>query len=266
MLRLLANGIALPLALQAIYVICLPLASREGEGAVTSFGYAYLFSSAIVAVTASSLSLVTAVPLTRAGLGDGRAARHIVASAWLGVVALGFVAGVLTLAGGTIVEALLGTSYTGEAGTEIGRLVAVLSPWAIASVGIAVTFPLLFVHGRGWWLPVLSVLVIVLQFPLAWLGQAALGLDGIALSLALTTGLILAVMLASLGSLRRVTAGLLVAVATIAAIDVAAFVVPGALLEPVAAALLGAVLFVAILGALRPPPLRDAWRYLRALT
>ena len=70
-LRLLANGIALPLALQAIYVICLPLASREGEGAVTSLGYAYLLSSAVVAVTASSLGLVTAVPLTRTGLGGG---------------------------------------------------------------------------------------------------------------------------------------------------------------------------------------------------
>ena len=61
-LRLLANGVALPLALQAIYVVCLPLASREGEGAVTSFGYAYLLGSAVVAVTASSLGLVTAVP------------------------------------------------------------------------------------------------------------------------------------------------------------------------------------------------------------
>ena len=154
--RLLANGVALPLALQAIYVICLPLASREGEGAVTSFGYAYLLSSAVVAVTASSLGLVTAVPLTRTGLGEGRAARHVVASAWLGVLAIGFVAGVLALAGGTIVEALLGPSYGSATGAEIGELVAVLSPWAVASVGISVTFPLLFVHGRGWWLPLLA--------------------------------------------------------------------------------------------------------------
>ena len=107
-LRLLLNGVALPLALQAIYVICLPPASREGEGAVTSLGYAYLFSSAVVAVTASSIGLVTAVPMTRAGLGEGRAARHIVASAWLGVVAIGFTAGVLALAGGTFIETLLG--------------------------------------------------------------------------------------------------------------------------------------------------------------
>ena len=265
-LRLLANGIALPLALQAIYVICLPLASREGEGAVTSLGYAYLLSSAVVAVTASSLGIVTAVPLTRTGLGEGRAARHVVASAWLGVLAIGFVAGVLALAGGTIVEALLGPSYGGATGAEIGELVAVFSPWAVASVGIAVTFPLLFVHGRGWWLPLLAGAVVLLQFPFAWLGLELLGLNGIALSLALTTGLILVVMLAALGSALAVLAGLGVATAIVAAIAAAAFLPPWALLEPVAAAIVGAVLFVAIVAAVRPPPLRAAWRYLRALT
>ena len=61
-----ARGVSLPLALQAIYVVSLPLAAREGVGAVTSFGFAYLAASAVVAVTASSLGLVTSVPLTRA--------------------------------------------------------------------------------------------------------------------------------------------------------------------------------------------------------
>ena len=42
-----------------IYLVCVPLAGREGTGAVTSFGYAYLVASAVVAVTASSLGLVT---------------------------------------------------------------------------------------------------------------------------------------------------------------------------------------------------------------
>ena len=35
-------GLALPFALQAIYLVCLPLAAHEGVGSVTSFGYAYL--------------------------------------------------------------------------------------------------------------------------------------------------------------------------------------------------------------------------------
>ena len=224
--RLLAYGVALPFALQAIYVVCLPFASREGVGAVTSFGYAYLIGSAVVAVTASSLGLVTAVPLTRLGLGEvgppamssrppGSECSRSASSA-----------GVLASAGGTIVEALLGPSYGSVTGAEIGKLVAVLSPWAIASVGISVTFPLLFVHGRGWWLPLLSVAVVALQFPLAWLGQELLGLDGIAISLALTTGLILVVMLAALGSAVRVLTGLGIATAIVGAVAVVAFVPP----------------------------------------
>lgn len=172
----------------------------------------------------------------------------------------------LALAGGTIVEAVLGSSYASGTGAEIGRLVALLSPWAVASVGIAVTFPLLFVHGRGWWLPLLAVVVVVLQIPLAWLGQTLFGLSGIALGLALTTGLILVVMLAALGSAVRVIAGLAVASAIVGAITLAAFVPPWALLAPVAGAVFGAALFVVLLALLRPPPLREAWRYLRALT
>ena len=43
--RLLERGarrLRCPLALQAVYLVCLPFAAREGVGAVTSFGYAYL--------------------------------------------------------------------------------------------------------------------------------------------------------------------------------------------------------------------------------
>ena len=46
--------------------------------------------AAIVAVTASSLSLVTAVPLTRGGLDPVRTARHIVSSSWIALVVIEF--------------------------------------------------------------------------------------------------------------------------------------------------------------------------------
>ena len=69
--RELAAGAALPFALQAIYLICLPLAARGGVGDQTSFGYAYLMGSAVVAVAASSLGLVTSVPMTRVGVAAG---------------------------------------------------------------------------------------------------------------------------------------------------------------------------------------------------
>ena len=73
-----AVGAALPLALQLLYVVCLPFAARLGPGAATSFVYAYLASSSLVTVTAGSLGIVTSVPLSRAGFGAGagRAARR----------------------------------------------------------------------------------------------------------------------------------------------------------------------------------------------
>ena len=54
---------ALPIALQMLYVVCLPFAGRLGTGAVTSFGYAYLAAASLVTVTAFSLGLVTSAPL-----------------------------------------------------------------------------------------------------------------------------------------------------------------------------------------------------------
>jgi hypothetical protein len=58
----LGSGAALPFALQAVYLVCLPIAAREGVGAVTSFGYAYLIAAAVVGISASSVGLGTAVP------------------------------------------------------------------------------------------------------------------------------------------------------------------------------------------------------------
>ena len=147
------TGISVALALQAVYLVCVPLAGREGTGAVTSFGYAYLVSSAVVAVTGSSLGLVTSVPLTRSALDTAKVVRHVVSSSWLAVVAIGAAAGVFGLAGQQIVRGLFGSSYGAKVGTELGRLVVFFSPWAVASVGVSVAFPLMFVSRRTRRLP-----------------------------------------------------------------------------------------------------------------
>ncbi len=259
------RGIALPFAIQGIYLICVPLAGREGVGAVTSFGYAYLIASAVVAVTGSSLGLVTVVPLTRAGLDPNLVARHIVSSAWLAVAVIGAAAGVFGLAGGTIVHGLLGSGYTANVGAELGRLVVVFSPWAVASVGLSVTFPLLFVSGAGRRLPLLAVITVLVQIPLAVAGQLVLGLDGLALALAATTSFVLVGLLVDLDALRPTARGLLIAALTVAAIALVAFLPPSLVLGPLGAAVVGLALYTAVLGLLRPAPLRDAWRYMRAL-
>ncbi len=259
------EGVALPLALQAVYVVCLPLAAREGEGALTSFSYAYLIASAIVAVTASSLGLVTAVPLTREVLDRGRTGTHVVASSWIALVVLGATAGVFGLAGDSIVERLLGASYGSGVGDELGRLVVVLAPWAVVSAAVSVTFPLVFVAGRGRVLPALAVLALGASVPLAWLGQDLLGLDGLALALAVVTAGVLVVMLRALGSLAPAVHGLVAAAAVVAALAAAAFVPLALLLPSAVAAAGGLAAYVSLVALVRPPGLRAAWRYLRAL-
>ncbi len=259
------SAVALPLALQAIYVVCLPFAGREGVGATTSFGYAYLIASAVVAVTASSLGLVTAVPLMRSGLDPGRAARHVVASSWLAVVVLGATAGVFGLAGGSIVRALLGSHYGGGVGPVLGRLVVVLSLWAVASVGVSVAFPLVFVSRRAARLPLLAAAVVAVHVPLALAGQVAAGLDGLALALAATTGIVFVALLARLQALSGALRGLGVAAGFVAVVAALAFGPVRFLAEPVAAAGVGLGVYALLLALVRPAGLTHAWHYLRAL-
>lgn len=259
------SGVALPIALQVIYLACVPLAAREGEGALTSFGFAYLISSAVVAVTASSLGLVTAVPLTRAGLDAARTARHVVSSSWIALVVIGAAAGVFALAGGRIAQGLLGSSYSDDVGNELGRLVVVLSLWAVVSVGVSLTFPLVFVGGHGRALPLIAVGAVALQVVVAIAGQRLLGLDGLALALAVTTVAVLGALLTVLGALSRVARGLAIAALTVAAGVAVAFAPPALLLPSVAAAVVGLVIYTGLVVVARPAGLREAWQYLRTL-
>jgi hypothetical protein len=260
----LGRGVTLPLALQALYLVCVPLAARDGVGALTSFGFAYLAASAVVGVTATSLGLVTSVPLTRAGLDRARTSRHVTASAWVALVFVAATAGVFVLAGEPIVSTVLGPSYAEDVGAELGRLVAFLAPWSVAAVGFSVAFPLLFVAGPGNALPLAAIGLVALQVPLALAGQALAGLEGLELSMACTTGLLVAAVLARLHVLGPVARGVAVAAVVLGGVTLAAFVPPGLLLGPLAAAA-GLALYAGLLALLRPPGLVAAWRYLRAL-
>ena len=264
--REIATSVALPLALQAIYLICLPLAARVGVGATTSFGYAYLLTSAIVAVTASSLGLVTSVPLTRAGLSPGAAARHIVASSWIAVTLIGAAAGVFSIAGERIVRVLLGPHYGASVGSELGRLVVVMSLWAVVAVGVTVTFPLVFVASSGRRLPLLAAGALAIHVPAAVVGEVIGGLEGLAVALAATTAVILLGLLATLGAIGATLRGLGIAAVTAATFAVAAFVVPWLLLAPVAAAAVGVLVYGVLVAVVRPRGLRTAWRYLHQLS
>jgi hypothetical protein len=261
-----AVGATLPLALQLLYVMCLAYAGRLGPGEATSFVYAYLAASSLVAVTASSLGLVTSVPLSRAGLSPAGAGHHVIATSWLAYTLVGAATGVFALAGGPVVEAVLGPAYGGDIGSELGRLVVAMSPWMLAAVSVSVTFPLAFVAGKTTGLLWISLGVLVLQLPLAWAGGEMLHLTGLALALALSTFVVLAALLGELGALAAAVRGLLFAAGIVGGIGIVAFGLPTLVLgAALPASLVGLVLYVASFALIRPHALATSWRYLRAL-
>ena len=261
-----ATATILPLALQLLYVMSLPFAAREGVGAQTSFTYAYIGGAALVAVTASSLGLVTSVPLTRIGLEATRIVRHVVSTSWLALIVIGAAAGVVAASGARLVENALGSAYSGEVGVEVARLIVAFSPWMAVSVGFSVAFPLVFVAGRTRSFPAFAVAALALQLPLAWAGQTIAGLTGLALSLAVSTTLVLAALLWELDVVRATTGGLAKAAAAVLALALAAFVPPAALFGSLIAAVLGVVAYCAIIAVLRPRGLLESWHYLRSLS
>lgn len=263
----LVEGAAVPLAVQGLYVVALVLAGGLGEGRQTSLSYAYLIAALLVTTTASTLSLISAVPLTRRGLDDEAAARHVVDATWLSLALIAAAAGVSALVGGPIFERVLGGAYAGDVGRELSRLVLELAPWTIAAVVNTLVFPLLFVAGRRRALMPLAVAAVALHVPVAWGLREWLGLPGVAAALAVSTFLLVGGLLAALspGLLRRVAVGLVRPVALEAGAAGLAFGVLALLVGRVPAALGGLALYALGLAGLWRLGLGRAWRYVRAL-
>lgn len=261
----LAQGVALPFALQGLYLIAYRFAGGLGAGRPTTFSYAYLIAALLVAVTATSFALVSSVPLARDELTPERAARHVVAASWLSLTVVAAAAGVFALAGEHVARDALGPAYGGGTGSELGRLVVYLAPWMVVSVAVSVTFPLLFVRGRARWLPALAVAILGAHVLVEWAGRSAFGLAGIAAGMAVTTAVTLAALLLPLGSLVGALRGLAVAAAVCGGLATLVFGLPRIVLGAVPAAAVGLVLYVVVLLAWRPAGLRSAWSYARAL-
>jgi hypothetical protein len=135
----------------------------------------------------------------------------------------------------------------------------------IASVALTVAYPLVFVKGRGRWLPLLALGALLAQVLVEWGARAAFGLAGVAGGLALTTALVLALLLASLGALVRVAAGVATAAFACGGLALLAFGLPRVVAGPIAAAIVGLVLYITVLALWRPSGLRHAWAYVRTL-
>ena len=264
-LRDLVEGVSLPFALQGLYVIGYRFTTGLGTGKPTTFSYAYLIAALLVAVTATSIALVSSVPLSRGDLTPARAGRHVVAASWLSLAVIAAAAGVFALAGERVARWALGSQYGGGTGTELGRLVVGLAPWMVVSVALSVAFPLLFVRGRARWLPLLAVGVLLLHVAIEWLGRSLFELAGIVAGMAVTTAVVLVVLLAALGTVAATLRGLLTAAVVCGVPAVACFGVAGVAVGPLPAAAAGLALYGAVLAVWRPVGLRTAWVYVRGL-
>lgn len=263
----LAQGSAVPIAIQGLYLVCLRFAADRGIGSVTSFSYAYLIAAVFVAVTAASVALISSAPLTRRGLDAEAAAAHVVHSSWLSLALIAAAAGIFALVGGRVAGVVLGDAFTGDVGRELGHLVAYLAPWMFASVAFTLTFPLVFVIGRPRPLVPLAAAAVAVHVPLAWGLGKAFGLPGLAVAIALSTLLVLAALLYAIAprALRLSAVGLGELAATEAALAGVSFGLLALVLGGIPAALLGLALYGALLLAWRPRGLRQAWAYVRAL-
>ena len=207
------------------------------------------------------------MPLSRAALSAERASRHVVSTSLVSFAAVAAAAGVFALVGEPIVQAALGQDYEGEAGGEIGRLIVLLGPLMAASIGVTITFPLLFVAGRERRLPWLAIAALVVHVVLTWAAVEAFELDGLALALTLSTLVVLAVLLGLLSTQVLAESGrrLALGAAAVGGLALVAFTAPSWLLPDAAAAVFGVAIFGALLVALRDRGLRQAWSYLRTL-
>jgi hypothetical protein len=263
----LLQGASIPLALQGCYLLALRLAAQRGVGSLTSFSYAYLAASTLVAATAFSLGLISSAPLTRRGVDPEEAGRHVVHAAWVSLSLVGAAAGVFALVGGRIVGVVLGNAYKGEVGRQLGHLVVFLSPWMVAWVGFAVTFPLVFVAGRRKALVPLAVLGFLVCIPLGLGLRAEWGLPGIAVAIGLAT-LVMALGLMAAVSTRALAiaaVGVARLALGIAAASALAFGGLSLALSPIPAALLGVLVYALIIFSIRSFGLTDAWAYVRGL-
>lgn len=261
------EGAAVPLALQGLYLVALRIAADLGEGQVTSLFYAYLLAATLVTATASSLSLISSAPLTRRALDPRSAAEHVVHSSWLSLALIAAAAGVFALVGGRLVGFVLGDAYSGDVGHDLGRLVVAFAPWMVVTVAYTVTFPLVFVMERRRYLVGLAVAALCVHVPITLGLRAAFGLNGIALALAVTTALVLVALTVAVSPrmLALSAAGLGRLALGVGAVAAASFGVLSVFLGDVPAAAAGLALYAAVLAAVRPRGLREAWSYVRAL-
>jgi O-antigen/teichoic acid export membrane protein len=266
-LALLAEAAAVPVALQALFLIALRAASALGVGSVTSLSFAYFFAAVLVAATATTLSIIATAELTRRGGEAEEAVEHVIHGAWLSLPPIAAAASVFALVGDRISGAVLGDAYAGEVGEELARLVVALAPWTVAAVGFSLAFPLLYVFERSRVLIPVAIGALLVHVPLSLALREAWGLEGLALALGLTTLGVLAALLLALSrhALAAAATSLVRVAAWVVGLAMVTFGALALVASDAVAAAGGLAAYAALLALSRPRGLREAWGYVREL-
>jgi O-antigen/teichoic acid export membrane protein len=261
------EGVAVPLALQAAYLVELRLSAGTGVGSVTSVTYAFLAATTLVGATGFALGVVSSAPLTRRGVDVAAAGRHVVHAAWVSLAFVGAAAGVCAIVGGRLVHAILGDDYAGGVGRDLGLLVVWLSPWMIGWIGFAVTYPIVFVAAKRRWILPVAAAGIVASVGFGLVFRAAWGLTGVALALGASTVLVALLLLAAVGrrTLEIGSFGVARAALALGAACALAFGPISLALPAVPSAVVGLAVYGALVLALRSQGLGEAWVYVRGL-
>jgi hypothetical protein len=230
--------------------------------------YAYLLVASLAYVPSFSISVISSAPLTRRDIDDREAVEHVLHASWVSLLLVGGAAGVFALVGGRLVELVLGHSYGGGTGREIGHLVIELAPWMVGTVAFYVTFPVLFVLRRQRLLIALAVAALVFDAAVSLGLRTAGGLFGIALGLGIAVIAVVSAILRVLSRdvLLHAAAGLARLAVVVGATAAIAFGVSRVFLPavPAAAAGLAAYSLLVFVAASRLG-LGETWAYVRAL-
>ena len=163
---------------------------------------------------------------------------------------------------------MLGNAYGGDVGRELGHLVVYLSPWMVAWVGFAVTFPLVFVAEKRWTLIPLARRRLRALHPARARPAGALGAAGHRdrarhrRRFVIAPGLMAAISPRTLAIAALGLARLALAVGAAARSRSAG---SRSCCSPLPAALLGVVVYAALIFAIRSLGLSEAWTYVRGL-
>lgn len=137
----------------------------------------------------------------------------------------------------------------------------------VGSAAFSITYPLLFVTYRTRLLVPLALGVLVADVPISYFAREWFGLNGVAVALGISTLLLVFALMGALATRMLVLSayGLGKLALIVGAATALAFGGASLLLGTVPAAVLGTVIYLVLLAALRQLGLADAWQYVRAL-